>query len=445
PPCKTLRVRKDIKCLSKRELSDLIHVFKQLYANGVMDMYSLVHGSPPCKTLRVRKDIKCLSKRELSDLIHVFKQLYANGVMDMYSLVHGSYWSSIHKFSEAVPWHRWHINEFEKEMRKINPKITLPYWEYITDFGAPEKSSIWRTFGRAGNRYNGYCVPDGAFAYQMVENPEPHCIRRQWNLNKTMPVWEPPEWVTSLTQTSKTWPQFAQLLGYSAHFKTHLYVGGYEGEMSDIYATNDPVFYIFHAHVADYAILKWQLADDQNLLPITYNQGLRYDWERDEILRADIESDYLTYYDNARVKEIFEIGFGDMCYIHDQLVQPILDIMANKRPKVPNIAINLMKSLPSDVFEYYFPKFASKTATFFDYFLPDVQSGHNFNHKSAFCDEMPVALTFNSTPNGRRLLDVFRTEASIDVTPDAFNAEQQYYQFIEDLNKYKYCSPYLIT
>ena len=89
---------------------------------------------PPCKTLRVRKDIKCLSKRELSDLIHVFKQLYANGVMDMYSLVHGSYWSSIHKFSEAVPWHRWHINEFEKEMRKINPKITLPYWVCALNF-----------------------------------------------------------------------------------------------------------------------------------------------------------------------------------------------------------------------------------------------------------------------------------------------------------------------
>ncbi|CAG2108021.1 unnamed protein product [Medioppia subpectinata] len=398
---------------------------------------------PPCKTLRVRKDIKCLSKREMSDLIDVFKELYANGVMDLYSLVHGSYWPSIHKFSEAVPWHRWHINQFEREMRKINPKITLPYWEYITDFAAPEKSSIWKTFGRAGGRHNGYCVPDGAFAYQRVQYPNPHCLQRQWNTNKTMPVWEPPEWVTSLTQTSKTWGDFAQLLGYSAHFKIHLHVGGYEGEMSDIWATNDPVFYIFHAHVADYAILKWQLADDQNLLPISYNQGMKHDWQRDEITSADIENDYLTYYEKARIKEIFQIGFGDMCYIHDQLVQPILDIVAKKRPKLPKMARNLRKMLPNDVYENYFPKFAAKTATFFDYFLPVV---HNGVHKpKGYCNELPIALSYNSTPNGRRLLGQLQTLAGIDVTPEALNAEQQYYEFIDDMNKYRYCSPYLLT
>ena len=89
---------------------------------------------PPCKKFHVRKDIKCLTKKESYELISVFKALYANGVFDLFSLVHGSYWPAIHKFAEAVPWHRLHINRFEKEMRKINPNITLPYWVRLIIF-----------------------------------------------------------------------------------------------------------------------------------------------------------------------------------------------------------------------------------------------------------------------------------------------------------------------
>jgi tyrosinase len=117
--------------------------------------------------------------------------------------------------------------------------MIFPKKEYISDFAAPEKSIIWDHFGHAGNRYNDYCVPDGPFAYQKIQFPKPHCLRRQWNQNRTIPVWEPPEWLTSLTQTSKTWGEFASLLGNTAHFKLHLSVGGFEGDMSIIYATNE--------------------------------------------------------------------------------------------------------------------------------------------------------------------------------------------------------------
>jgi hypothetical protein len=36
----------------------------------------------PCGKLRVRKDVKCLTKQELNEFIHVFKNLYDNGVID---------------------------------------------------------------------------------------------------------------------------------------------------------------------------------------------------------------------------------------------------------------------------------------------------------------------------------------------------------------------------
>ena len=79
----------------------------------------------------VRKDIKCLNEKELNDLINAIKILYDNGIMDKFAHLHAEYWPVTHKGSEAVFWHFWFINEFEKELRKINGDITLPYWVTI--------------------------------------------------------------------------------------------------------------------------------------------------------------------------------------------------------------------------------------------------------------------------------------------------------------------------
>jgi hypothetical protein len=70
----------------------------------------------------------CLTHEERIDVIEVFKELFRNGVMDRLTWIHSHYWPATHKFAEAMIWHRWLLNELEKEMRKIKPDITLPYW-----------------------------------------------------------------------------------------------------------------------------------------------------------------------------------------------------------------------------------------------------------------------------------------------------------------------------
>jgi tyrosinase len=104
------------------------------------------------------------------------------------------------------------INEVEKKMLEIDPTVTMPYWQYTHSFAAPEKDIIFEWFGRAGNKDNDYCVTDGAFANQRVNYPETHCIRRQWNPNGTICVWEPPEYYNSINQLKATqallWPAF---------------------------------------------------------------------------------------------------------------------------------------------------------------------------------------------------------------------------------------------
>jgi tyrosinase len=65
---------------------------------------------------------------ERMSVINVFKELYKKGVMDKFTEIHNRFWVKSHKTREAIVWHRWFLNEMEKEMKKINPDVTLPYW-----------------------------------------------------------------------------------------------------------------------------------------------------------------------------------------------------------------------------------------------------------------------------------------------------------------------------
>jgi len=183
---------------------------------------------------------------------------------------------------------------------------------------------------------------------------------------------------------------------------------------------------------------KWQLSDDQNLVPQTYNNSYKYDPDLDQILPANIESDYLTYYKDIRVKETFQIGFGELCYIPDQMIKPINDMIKNKRAKLPIAAQRLVNSLPNDLLAKYFPKFAANNANFFDHLFPDVG-----NCPLNRCEPMPIALSYNSTANGRRVLANFRDDVNTDETGDIYRSENSYYKFMNDLNNNHYCSPYV--
>jgi hypothetical protein len=80
------------------------------------------------------------------------------------------------------------MNELKKKMLEIDTTVTLPYWQWLNSFAAPEKDIIFEWFGHTGNENNDYCVTDSAFANQKVNYPEPHYIRRQWNPNGTICV-----------------------------------------------------------------------------------------------------------------------------------------------------------------------------------------------------------------------------------------------------------------
>jgi hypothetical protein len=165
--------------------------------------------------------------------------------------------------------------------------------------------------------------------------------------------------------------------------------------------------------------------------------------DKKNIYTTDIENDFLTYYKNTTIRETFQVGFGDLCYIHDQFIKPINEIMRNdeKSRPLPEAIHRLKLSLPDRLFKLYFPKFALKPnkVTFFDYILRDVG---NCNPVKPNCRDMPIARKFTSTPAGLRQWKRFMYESRYNVTPLAIEAENIYYEFMFLLKKYKYCSPY---
>jgi hypothetical protein len=115
---------------------------------------------PPCSKFHVRKNIKYLTEGERKNFVDVFKKLYDTGDIDEFTKIHSTNWPTVHKLTEGVIWRRWITNELEKKMLKIDPTVTLPYWQWTEPFAAPEKDITFEWFGHAGNASNDYCVTD---------------------------------------------------------------------------------------------------------------------------------------------------------------------------------------------------------------------------------------------------------------------------------------------
>ena len=90
-----------------------------------------------------------------------------------------------------MPWHRHFIFEYEKELRSINPKVSLPYWDWGMDYENPAKSPLFddNAFGGSGDKTT-HCINSGAFAgirTQFYEgHSDPHCVKRDFMLKNTV-------------------------------------------------------------------------------------------------------------------------------------------------------------------------------------------------------------------------------------------------------------------
>ena len=137
----------------------------------------------------------------------------------------------------------------------------------------------------------------------------------------------------------------------------------------------------------------------------------------------------------ATVREIFWLGFGDLCYVPDQFVKPINNIMTGQSDPIP-IAI---KRMPKPIIKKYFPDFLSKNISAMSHLFEEVG---DCNRE---CRPIPKPTFQMETEQGRSQKEAFVFDNGEDTVNQSNTGELKNYYFWLDLIKYNYCSPYVTS
>jgi len=259
----SLHVRKNQANLSNDEIDRFVSAVKALKDSGVYDQFVRTHA---------------LTFPDLRVGITIVKAECSGP--DWYNLPNCIDWA--HGGPQFFPWHREFLLRFEQELQKIDPLVTLPYWDWSVDNSTdPTVNHLWSDsfMGGNGNPDEHNFVTNGPFAYWPLKWYEKaEILTRKFStrgnlpevsqVNDVMSVFpfdEPPYRGNLSTETTPTFRKAVEgfprlsnwkisLSGYM-HNNVHAWVGG---EMLAGTSPDDPVFFLHHCFI-DYIWSKWML------------------------------------------------------------------------------------------------------------------------------------------------------------------------------------------
>jgi tyrosinase len=152
-----------------------------------------------------------------------------------------------HNNRKFLPWHRGYLLHFELDLQRIDPGVTLPWWNWI-DEGLPAAYTKRRTpEGRTNPLHSAPVRPLGV-------EPGPDWPKRTERDTGTIPdpsIVAPPFGRAAFDDMmeARSYDDFRERLnGY--HGDIHLWVGGVNGQMTDPkWAAFDPIFWAHHTMV----------------------------------------------------------------------------------------------------------------------------------------------------------------------------------------------------
>ncbi|XP_020902888.1 uncharacterized protein LOC110241373 [Exaiptasia diaphana] len=159
--------------------------------------------------------------------------------------------TGIHKQEQFLPWHRWYLLQMENLFRKIDCRVTVPYWDWSLFSGTPWRSTLNDLFSSApwgfgGNGHGGeYCVTSGPFnRYQWQTTASNHrqCLKRRFNGN-------PPDIVAVaeiMKYNDRQFNDFEIAVRDTLHDNMHCRIGGRGGTMCSLSSANAPEFLLHH-------------------------------------------------------------------------------------------------------------------------------------------------------------------------------------------------------
>ncbi|MDX2390418.1 MULTISPECIES: tyrosinase family protein [unclassified Streptomyces] len=233
-----------------------------------------------------RKNQKDLTADERAAFVNAVLEIKRRGVYDEFVRLHGQYFVSDGEGGQRVghmspsffPWHRQYLLEFERALQQVDPKVTLPYWDWTVDRSTT--SGLWADDflggnGRAGDRR----VMTGPFAHDAgrwsvnVGVTEEKYLMRDFGrpadpvalptpaelaLAVDDPVYDASPWDSTSTTAGfrnkvEGWT-VGEAEGWHNHNRVHLWVGG---QMTGGTSPNDPVFWLHHTFI-DLIWARWQ-------------------------------------------------------------------------------------------------------------------------------------------------------------------------------------------
>uniref|UniRef100_A0A914EJ37 Tyrosinase copper-binding domain-containing protein n=1 Tax=Acrobeloides nanus TaxID=290746 RepID=A0A914EJ37_9BILA len=212
-------------------------------------------------TKSIRREYRTLSDEERNIYHKAVRNLMENGLFDEISMVHYRVVSinEAHSKPEFWIWHRHYIKSLEIELRKINPEISLPYWDSTMDQNLPNShDSIMWTDEFIGRTDENGTVISGPGAYWVTLNG--HLLTRRTNF-KSFGLFHEADIKYVLGESQLGMPrrpkidncgkqlEFLEIM----HGDPHHYVGGAMDAL--ITAANDPIFFLHHCFVD----LIWEL------------------------------------------------------------------------------------------------------------------------------------------------------------------------------------------
>lgn len=176
----------------------------------------------PSDCYRIRKEFTEMSFRERLRYVRAFKAISTedpyNRTYDALTALHPIFFKVIHEKKFFFPWHRWYLYQFENLLRRVDCRVTVPYWNWAR---AVSENRLWRHtglrdiwnpgthgFGGNGDSRSG-CVQSGPFKEGKWSLPtwlNSECLSREFDYDTDLPG---QRFVNNLNRI--TWSRFSRM------------------------------------------------------------------------------------------------------------------------------------------------------------------------------------------------------------------------------------------
>ncbi|KAK3592234.1 hypothetical protein CHS0354_004689 [Potamilus streckersoni] len=217
----------------------------------------MVAGVPkPRSGIRTRQEYRKLTDKARNAFHKAVIELNKSGEFKLFACVHqGDVLKSGHNGTNFLGWHRVYLAMYEEALRRIDPTVALPYWDYTLDLELedPTKSVVWSPCFMGNGRGK---VNTGPFANWATHLGN---LERNIGFSGSLTHKSNVSDILSKCRTKDvTYPGCDRRFVIEInHNPVHPWVGGAMSGFKS--AAFDPVFFLHHAMV-DYI---WQLFRDR--------------------------------------------------------------------------------------------------------------------------------------------------------------------------------------